>query len=151
MPEPSNFSTTLIPRNGISSSQSRIQVEHTVTEMVTGIDLVRSQILLPQGHKLHESPMDLPHQQNVPLNGAALQCRVTTEDPENNFSPDYGKLSTYRSPAGFGIRLDGGTAYAGATLAAYYDSLLVKVTAWVQIQKLASEWTAPSANFAFAA
>ncbi len=108
----------------------RIQVEHTVTEMVTGIDLVRSQILVAQGHKLHEEPLALPQQQNVPLYGAALQCRVTTEDPEKNFAPDYGKLTTYRSPAGFGIRLDGGTAYAGAVLAAYYDSLLVKVTAW---------------------
>ncbi len=108
----------------------RIQVEHTVTEMVTGIDLVRSQILVAQGHKLHEPPMALPKQENIPLNGAALQCRVTSEDPEKNFAPDYGKISTYRSPAGFGIRLDGGTAYAGAMLAAYYDSLLVKVTAW---------------------
>jgi pyruvate carboxylase len=108
----------------------RIQVEHTVTEMITGIDLVRSQILVAQGHKLHEPPMSLPKQENIPLNGAALQCRVTTEDPEKNFAPDYGKISTYRSPAGFGIRLDGGTAYAGAMLAAYYDSLLVKVTAW---------------------
>jgi pyruvate carboxylase len=108
----------------------RIQVEHTVTEMVTGIDLVRSQILVAQGHHLHEAPLSLPAQENFPLYGAALQCRVTTEDPANNFSPDYGKISTYRSPAGFGIRLDGGTAYAGAILAAYYDSLLVKVTAW---------------------
>jgi pyruvate carboxylase len=108
----------------------RIQVEHTVTEMITGIDLVRSQILVAQGHRLHEPPMSLPKQESVPLNGAALQCRVTTEDPEKNFAPDYGKISTYRSPAGFGIRLDGGTAYAGAVLAAYYDSLLVKVTAW---------------------
>ena len=108
----------------------RIQVEHTVTEMVTGIDIVRSQILVAQGHKLHEAPLALPTQDNVPINGAALQCRVTTEDPEKNFAPDYGKISTYRSPAGFGIRLDGGTAYAGAMLAAYYDSLLVKVTAW---------------------
>jgi pyruvate carboxylase len=108
----------------------RIQVEHTVTEMVTGIDLVRSQILIAQGHRLHEPPLALPKQESLPLNGAALQCRVTTEDPENNFAPDYGKISTYRSPAGFGIRLDGGTAYAGAVLAAYYDSLLVKVTAW---------------------
>src|SRR6266550_4416326 len=108
----------------------RIQVEHTVTEMVTGIDLVRSQILVAQGHKLHEPPMALQKQENIPLNGVALQCRVTTEDPEKNFAPDYGKISTYRSPAGFGIRLDGGTAYAGAMLAAYYDSLLVKVTAW---------------------
>jgi pyruvate carboxylase len=108
----------------------RIQVEHTVTEMVTGIDLVRSQILVAQGHHLHEPPMSLPAQDKVPLYGSALQCRVTTEDPANNFAPDYGKISTYRSPAGFGIRLDGGTAYAGAILAAYYDSLLVKVTAW---------------------
>src|SRR6202049_3486138 len=108
----------------------RIQVEHTVTEMVTGIHLVRSQILVAQGHKLHEEPPELPEQANVPLYGAALQCRVTTEDPEKNFAPDYVKLTTYRSPAGFGIRLDGGTAYDGAVLAAYYDSLLVKVTAW---------------------
>src|SRR3981189_18023 len=108
----------------------RIQVEHTVTEMVTGIDIVRSQILIAQGHKLHEEPLALPVQEKIPLYGAALQCRVTTEDPEKNFAPDYGKISTYRSPAGFGIRLDGGTAYAGAVLAAYYDSLLVKVTAW---------------------
>ena len=108
----------------------RIQVEHTVTEMVTGIDIVRSQILIAQGYKLHEEPLALPAQEKVPSYGAALQCRVTTEDPEKHFTPDYGRISTYRSPAGFGIRLDGGTAYAGALLAAYYDSLLVKVTAW---------------------
>jgi pyruvate carboxylase len=108
----------------------RIQVEHTVTEMVTGIDIVRAQILIAQGHKLHEEPLSLPQQEKIPLYGAALQCRVTTEDPEKHFAPDYGRISTYRSPAGFGIRLDGGTAYAGALLAAYYDSLLVKVTAW---------------------
>jgi pyruvate carboxylase len=108
----------------------RIQVEHTVTEMVTGIDIARAQILIAQGHKLHQEPMLLPQQDKVPLYGSALQCRVTTEDPEKHFAPDYGRISTYRSPAGFGIRLDGGTAYAGALLAAYYDSLLVKVTAW---------------------
>jgi pyruvate carboxylase len=108
----------------------RIQVEHTVTEMVTGIDLVRSQILIAQGHNLQEAPLALPKQECIPLNGAALQCRVTTEDPAKNFAPDYGKISTYRSPAGFGIRLDGGTAYAGATLTPFYDSLLVKTTAW---------------------
>ncbi len=108
----------------------RIQVEHTVTEMVTGIDIVRSQILIAQGHSLHDPPLSLPAQDAVPLNGAALQCRVTTEDPEKHFAPDYGKITTYRSPAGFGIRLDGGTAYSGATLAPFYDSLLVKVTAW---------------------
>src|SRR5258707_7165563 len=98
--------------------------------MVTGIDLVGSKILVGKGHKLHEPPMALPQQENVPLYGSAVQCRVTTEDPEKNCARDYGKISTYRSPAGFGIRLDGGTAYAGALLAAYYDSLLVKVTAW---------------------
>jgi pyruvate carboxylase len=108
----------------------RIQVEHTVTEMVTGIDIVQAQIRIAQGHTLHDAPLSLPKQENIPLYGSALQCRVTTEDPEKNFAPDYGKISTYRSPAGFGIRLDGGTAYAGAVLAAYYDSLLVKVTAW---------------------
>jgi pyruvate carboxylase len=108
----------------------RIQVEHTVTEMVTGVDLVRAQILVAEGHALGREPMNLPKQESLPLYGAALQCRVTTEDPEKGFAPDYGKISTYRSPAGFGIRLDGGTAYAGASLAPYYDSLLVKVTAW---------------------
>src|ERR1700719_207987 len=109
----------------------RIQVEHTVTEMVTGIDLVRAQILVAQGHSLHDDVMNLPRQESLPLYGTALQCRVTTEDPEKNFAPDYGKISTYRSPAGFGIRLDGGTAYASQGLAPHYDSLLVKVTAWV--------------------
>ena len=108
----------------------RIQVEHTVTEMVTGIDIVRCQIQLAQGLSLHGPEMNLPPQEQVPLHGYALQCRVTTEDPEHNFVPDYGKLSTYRSPAGFGIRLDGGTAYGGAVITPYYDSLLVKVTAW---------------------
>jgi pyruvate carboxylase len=108
----------------------RIQVEHTVTEMVTGIDLVRCQIQVAQGHKLHGPEMNLPPQERMPLYGYALQCRITTEDPANNFVPDYGKLSTYRSPAGFGIRLDGGSAYGGAVITPYYDSLLVKMTAW---------------------
>ena len=108
----------------------RIQVEHTVTEMVTGIDLVQAQIRVAEGHTLHEPPLSLPKQADVPLYGSAIQCRVTTEDTEHNFAPDYGKLTTYRSPAGFGIRLDGGTAYAGASLSPYYDSLLVKITAW---------------------
>src|SRR6201988_2289293 len=95
----------------------RIQVEHTVTEMVTGIDLVQSQILVAQGHSLHSSEINLPPQEKMPLYGYAVQCRVTTEDPQNNVVPDYGKIHTYRSPAGFGLRLDGGTAYAGALLA----------------------------------
>ena len=108
----------------------RIQVEHTVTEMVTGIDLVRCQIQVAQGLALHGPEMNLPPQDRVPLYGYALQCRITTEDPSNGFVPDYGKLSTYRSAAGFGIRLDGGSAYSGAVIAPYYDSLLVKATAW---------------------
>ncbi len=108
----------------------RIQVEHTVTELVTGIDLVRCQILVAQGHALHEKPTGMPKQKDIPLYGYALQCRVTTEDPTNNFTPDYGRLQTYRSPAGFGVRLDGGSAYSGATITPYYDSLLVKISAW---------------------
>jgi pyruvate carboxylase len=108
----------------------RIQVEHTVTEMVTGIDLVRCQIQVAQGLALHGPEMDLPRQERMPLYGYALQCRITTEDPANHFVPDYGKISTYRSPAGFGIRLDGGSAYGGAVITPYYDSLLVKMTAW---------------------
>ena len=108
----------------------RIQVEHTVTEMVTGIDLVRCQIQVAQGLALHDAEMNLPVQADFPLYGYALQCRITTEDPGNSFVPDYGKLSTYRSPAGFGLRLDGGSAYGGAVITPYYDSLLVKMTAW---------------------
>jgi pyruvate carboxylase len=108
----------------------RIQVEHTVTEMVTGLDLVRCQIQVAQGLELHGPEMNLPPQDRVPLYGYAMQCRITTEDPANSFVPDYGKLSTYRSPAGFGIRLDGGSAYGGAVITPYYDSLLVKMTAW---------------------
>jgi pyruvate carboxylase len=108
----------------------RIQVEHTVTEMVTGIDLVRCQIQVAQGLALHGPEMNLPEQDRIPLYGYALQCRITTEDPSNGFVPDYGKLSNYRSAAGFGIRLDGGSAYSGAVITPYYDSLLVKATAW---------------------
>jgi pyruvate carboxylase len=108
----------------------RIQVEHTVTEMVTGIDLLRCQILIAQGHTLHDAEVGLPEQDAMPLHGYALQCRVTTEDPQNHFVPDYGKIHTYRSPAGFGVRLDGGSAYGGAVISPYYDSLLVKLTVW---------------------
>ncbi|MBI1357188.1 MAG: pyruvate carboxylase [Acidobacteria bacterium] len=108
----------------------RVQVEHTVTEMVTGVDIVRSQILVAQGAKLHEAPLNLPPQDQIQVRGFAIQCRITTEDPEDNFAPDYGRIQTYRSPAGFGIRLDGATAYAGAQLVPYYDSLLVKLTGW---------------------
>ena len=108
----------------------RIQVEHTVTEMITGIDIVRTQIQVAQGFALHGEEIGLPQQADMPRHGTALQCRVTTEDPANNFVPDYGKIHTYRSPAGFGIRLDGASAYNGSIISPYYDSLLVKVTAW---------------------
>jgi pyruvate carboxylase len=108
----------------------RVQVEHTVTEMVTGVDIVRTQIQVAQGLPLHGEEIGLPAQADIPLHGTALQCRVRTEDPANNFTPDYGKIHTYRSPAGFGIRLDGASAYGGAVISPYYDSLLVKVTAW---------------------
>jgi len=108
----------------------RIQVEHTVTEMVTGVDLVRAQILIAQGQAMHDPPLGVPRQEEIRTNGFAMQCRVTTEDPENRFIPDFGRITHYRSPAGFGVRLDGGTAYSGATITPYYDSLLVKVTSW---------------------
>ncbi len=108
----------------------RIQVEHTVTEEVTGVDIVKSQIRVSQGGRIGDPGSHLPAQEDVSLDGHALQCRVTTEDPENGFTPDYGRLIAYRSPAGFGVRLDGGTSYAGAVITPYYDSLLVKVTAW---------------------
>ncbi len=109
----------------------RVQVEHTVTEMVTGIDIVQAQIRITEGASLSEAT-GVARQENVPLNGHALQCRVTTEDPLNNFIPDYGRITAYRSATGNGIRLDGGTAYSGAVITRYYDSLLVKVTAWAQ-------------------
>ena len=108
----------------------RIQVEHTVTEMVTGIDLVRSQILIAEGRSLSDPEIGIPSQESLHLNGYAIQCRVTTEDPTNNFAPDTGKITSYRSAGGFGIRLDGGNAYAGAVISPYYDSLLVKITTW---------------------
>ncbi len=106
----------------------RIQVEHTVTEEVTGIDLVKAQIVVSEGGRIGASDF-LPAQKDIRLAGHALQCRVTTEDPEKGFTPDYGKLAAYRSAAGAGIRLDAGTAYTGAIITPYYDSLLVKVTA----------------------
>ena len=107
----------------------RVQVEHTVTEEVTGIDIVRAQILIAEGKSLVEAT-GVASQYDVKLDGHALQCRVTTEDPQNNFIPDYGRITTYRSATGMGIRLDGGTAYSGAVITRYYDSLLEKVTAW---------------------
>ncbi|MBI1907319.1 MAG: pyruvate carboxylase [Rhodocyclales bacterium] len=108
----------------------RIQVEHTVTEQVTGVDIVKAQIHISEGMRIGDTAAGLPAQADIRLNGHALQCRVTTEDPENGFTPDYGRITAYRSAAGFGLRLDGGTAYSGAVITPFYDSLLVKVTAW---------------------
>ena len=107
----------------------RIQVEHTVTEVITGIDIVRTQIQVAEGHALHDKVIALPAQDKIPRMGWALQCRITTEDPEKNFTPDYGKIVNYRSAAGFGIRLDGAMGDTGAVITPFYDSLLVKVTA----------------------
>ncbi|MBN8549013.1 MAG: pyruvate carboxylase [Deltaproteobacteria bacterium] len=107
----------------------RIQVEHTVTEQVTGIDIVRSQILIAQGYSLSDPEINISNQDSVTCQGYAIQCRITTEDPQNEFKPDYGKLIAYRSPGGFGIRLDAGSAYSGASISPFFDSLLVKVTA----------------------
>jgi pyruvate carboxylase len=108
----------------------RIQVEHTVTECVTGVDLVKAQIRIAAGARIGTPESGVPRQEDIRVSAHALQCRVTTEDPENSFVPDYGTMTAYRSPAGYGIRLDAGTAYAGAIITRFYDSLLVKVTAW---------------------
>jgi len=108
----------------------RIQVEHTVTEAITGIDLVKAQICIADGAAIGTAESGVPRQQEIRINAHALQCRVTSEDPEHNFVPDYGRITAYRSPAGFGVRLDAGTAYSGAIITRYYDSLLVKVTTW---------------------
>jgi pyruvate carboxylase len=115
----------------------RIQVEHTVTEVITGLDLVRAQILIAQGHALHSPEVGMPAQADVPRNGYAIQCRITTEDPENRFVPDYGRILAYRSPGGFGVRLDGGMGFAGAVITPFYDSLLVKSIASGQSYEVA--------------
>ena len=106
----------------------RIQVEHTVTEQITGIDIVRSQILVAMDQSLHGKKIGIPKQENIPRNGCAVQCRVTTEDPEKGFTPDYGKILSYRSSAGFGVRLDGAMGDTGSIITPFYDSLLVKIT-----------------------
>ena len=107
----------------------RIQVEHTVTEQVTGVDIVKSQILVAQGVPLDDASIGLPSQESITTHGFAIQCRVTTEDPSNLFVPDYGRITHYRSASGMGIRLDAGSAFSGAVVHPFYDSLLVKVTA----------------------
>ncbi len=109
---------------------TRIQVEHTVTEMVTGFDLIKTMIRVAEGHRLQDPEIGVSSQTAVSVNGHAVQCRITTEDPAHGFAPDYGKIVTYRSAAGFGIRLDAGIGGAGAVVQPYYDSLLVKVSAW---------------------
>ncbi|PGL69763.1 pyruvate carboxylase [Bacillus sp. AFS055030] len=106
----------------------RVQVEHTITEMITGIDIVQTQILIAQGNSLHSDKVGIPLQDEIPRIGFAIQARVTTEDPLNNFMPDTGKIMAYRSGGGFGVRLDTGNSFQGAVITPYYDSLLVKVT-----------------------
>ena len=109
----------------------RIQVEHTVTEAVSGLDIVKAQIRIAGGGRFGEAAeTGVPPQPEIRLTGHALQCRITTENPENNFIPDYGRITAYRGAMGFGIRVDGGTAYSGAVVTRFYDPLLEKVTAW---------------------
>jgi len=107
----------------------RIQVEHTVTEIVTNIDLVKAQIFIAGGYKLSDKQIKIESQESIKTNGYALQCRITTEDPTNDFKPDYGTITTYRSASGFGIRLDGGSVYQGVKISPFFDSMLVKVSA----------------------
>lgn len=108
----------------------RIQVEHTITEEVTGVDIVRSQLHIADGRKLTDREIYIANQEDVKLNGYAIQCRITTEDPENNFMPDYGTIIAYRNAAGFGIRLDEGSSYPGVKVSPFFDSMLVKVSSW---------------------
>jgi pyruvate carboxylase len=110
----------------------RVQVEHTVTEEITAIDIVQSQIQIAMGHTLHGEFMGLPEQDKVEKSGFAIQCRITTEDPENNFTPDFGKILTYRSAGGFGVRLDGALGTSNAVITPYYDSMLVKMTVFAR-------------------
>jgi pyruvate carboxylase len=109
---------------------TRIQVEHTVTELITGIDLVQSQIGIAEGYRLSYPRIGISKPSQIKCRGYALQCRITTEDPTRNFRPDVGRLVAYRSPGGFGIRLDAASAYVGAVITPYYDSMLVKITSW---------------------
>ena len=105
----------------------RIQVEHTVTEMITGIDIVQTQILIAEGYMLNSDKIGIQGQEDISLRGYSIQCRITTEDPKNNFAPDTGTIDLYRTSSGFGVRLDGGNGFTGAVISPYYDSLLVKV------------------------
>ncbi|MBP2228435.1 pyruvate carboxylase [Azospirillum agricola] len=108
----------------------RVQVEHTITEVVTGIDIVKAQIRIAAGALIGGGASGVPEQRDIRLTGHAIQCRITTEDPDNSFIPDYGRITAYRGANGFGIRLDGGTAFSGALITRHYDSLLEKVVSW---------------------
>ncbi|NLY80689.1 MAG: pyruvate carboxylase, partial [Lysinibacillus sp.] len=108
----------------------RIQVEHTITEMITGVDIVQAQIKIAEGHGLHSKAIRIPEQEKIPLFGYAIQSRITTEDPKNHFMPDTGKIMVYRSSGGFGVRLDAGNGFQGAVVTPHYDSLLVKLSTW---------------------
>lgn len=113
----------------------RIQVEHTVTEMVTGVDLVKTQLLIASGYKLSDKEIGIEGQDSLAIDGVAIQCRITTEDPSNDFKPDYGTLVTYRNAAGFGVRLDEGSSYPGMKISPFFDSMLVKVSTWGNNQR----------------
>ncbi|MBX7243056.1 MAG: pyruvate carboxylase [Bacteroidia bacterium] len=117
----------------------RIQVEHTITEEVTGIDLVRSQIMIAAGCPLTHTQIKIHSQDDIKCNGFAIQCRITTEDPENDFKPDYGQIIAYRNAGGFGIRLDEGSSYAGVKISPFFDSMLVKISAWSRTLKGATQ------------
>src|SRR5699024_8304396 len=108
----------------------RVQVEHTITEMITGIDIVQSQIKIAEGHTLHSENVGIPKQEDILTIGYAIQSRVTTEDPLNDFMPDTGRIMVYRSGGGFGVRLDAGNGYQGSIISPHYDSVLVKVSTW---------------------
>ncbi|MCK9910253.1 pyruvate carboxylase, partial [Microbacteriaceae bacterium K1510] len=107
-----------------------IQVEHTITELITGIDIVQSQIRIAEGHALSDPQIGIPEQDSITINGYAIQCRVTSEDPENGFVPDAGRLLAWRDGGGYGVRLDSGNGYPGAIITPYYDSLLVKISTY---------------------
>ncbi|MBC8921726.1 pyruvate carboxylase, partial [Escherichia coli] len=105
----------------------RVQVEHTITEMITGIDIVQSQLFIADGYALHDQLVAIPKQEDIHIHGSAIQSRITTEDPLNNFMPDTGRVDTYRSTGGFGVRLDAGNGFQGTVVTPFYDSLLVKL------------------------
>src|SRR5690606_9918959 len=118
---------------------TRIQVKHTITEEITKIDIVRSQIVIAKGHKLSDPVIYITKQEDIKIHGYAIQCRVTTEDPANGFKPDYGTILAYRNAGGFGIRLDEGSSYPGVKISPFFDSMLVKVSASGRTLRGASE------------